>query len=78
MKPILILVAVAALLSLACGGDDGDVNVGDIAGGDSVDVVISPADADRVAHAGLPAIADLPGDGWTIIAEDQFDSVWYR
>jgi hypothetical protein len=37
-------------------------------------VVIAEEDADRVAHEGLPAVEDLPGAGWVVTAEDEFDS----
>jgi hypothetical protein len=41
---------------------------------DSGGVVIEAADAGTVAHAGLPAVEDLPGSGWVVTAEDEFDS----
>ena len=66
MKRIAPALVVMSFVIAACGGDgDGD-------GGE--DVVIPPADAGRVAQAGLPTLDDLPGDSWLVTAEDEFDS----
>ncbi len=65
----MVFLAFVAVFAVACGGDDDD-------GGSSASngVVIAAADADRVAHAGLPALADLPGAGWEIASQDDFGS----
>ena len=68
MKQIATALVLVGLFSAACGGDGN--GGGDTAG----NVVISAADADRVAHAGLPAIEDLPGSDWLITGEDEFSS----
>ena len=61
------------LLAAACGGG-GDDDGGNATTGGSSGAVIPAADADRVAHEALPTVEDLPGEGWLMIGEDQFDS----
>jgi hypothetical protein len=55
----------AATLVAACGGDDDDA---------SSTAFFDPAEADAVAHAALPAAGDLPGSGWDITGQDNFDA----
>jgi hypothetical protein len=80
MRPIALFLAFAAVLLAACGGDDdsggstGSTTGATGATTGSSAVVIEAADADRVAHAGLPTVDDLPGGNWVLIAEDDFDS----
>ena len=69
MKLITPLVAVLAALAVACGnGDDNGGNSQDAA----ASIVIPAEDADRVAHAGLPTMEDLPGENWQVVSEDDF------
>ena len=71
-KLMTALLAVGALLAVACSG--GDEDNGDAqGGGDSeVTVQIAAEDADRVAHEALPTLEDLPGENWQILGEDVF------
>lgn len=66
MKLIATLVAFVAVFAVACGGDD---NGG---GGGGNNVVIPAADANRVAKAALPTVAELPGQDWLVVSEDDF------
>jgi hypothetical protein len=34
---------------------------------------LNPANADALAHAGLPSLRDLPGTGWSVLQYDQLD-----
>jgi hypothetical protein len=60
MKLLSALVAFVAICALACGGDSGS------------SVVVSPDNADHVAHAALPNLEDLSGPSWQITAQDNF------
>lgn len=53
-----------ALLAASCGGDD------DI--GDGALAFIDPANAGEAARVALPAVEDLPGEGWEVITRDDF------
>lgn len=52
---------------MACGGDDNGSNNA------TANVLIPAEDADRVAHAALPGLGDLPGENWRISAQDEFN-----
>ena len=66
MLRLTIVAALAlALLVSACGGEDDDV----ADDGPRFD----PARADELAHAALIGTSNLPGSGWEIAAEDDFD-----
>jgi hypothetical protein len=65
--PILCLTLLAFVVA-ACGGDD------DGGSSKALDIFFAPENADALAHASLPAAADLPGDGWQITAQDDFSS----
>jgi hypothetical protein len=59
--------------SAAATGSTGGATTGATAASGSTDVaLISAADADRVAHAGLPTIDDLPGSNWLVVGQDDF------
>ena len=72
MKLMAAGLLLAGMLAAACGGGDDDGGTSD--GGGDTNVVIAAADAGRVAHEGLPAVADLPGNDWLVVAEDDFGS----
>lgn len=59
----LALTFVALWASAACGGGD------DL----SQKITLDPKRADELTHATLLAATDLPGDGWSVSADDQFD-----
>ena len=63
--PILCLTLLAFALA-ACGGDD------DGGASQAVEIFFAPENADALAHASLPAVADLPGAGWEVTAQDDF------
>ena len=63
--PILCAVLCAFAFAACSGGDDGGAS-------DAVAIFFAPANADALAHAALPAVADLPGSGWEITAQDDF------
>jgi hypothetical protein len=67
VKLILALLAFVAVFAAACGGGGDDSSSSKTKG-----VVIAAADADRVAHAGLPALTELPGENWQITGQDDF------
>jgi hypothetical protein len=69
LKPIAVILALVAMFAAACGGDGDDIREQAAAN------LTIPADrADAVAHAALPAVADLPGSGWEVIGQDEFGS----
>lgn len=59
----LALAFAALCASAACGGGDDT----------SQKITIDPKRADELAHATLLAPTDLPGTGWTVTADDQFN-----
>jgi hypothetical protein len=63
--PLLCLTLLAFALA-ACGGDD------DGGAAQAVEIFFAPDKADASAHAALPDVADLPGEGWTVVARDDF------
>lgn len=67
MRVAALLFAALVAVAVACGGGGG---------GDkkSADVFFQPENADQLAHAALPAVADLPGTGWEITGQDQESS----
>ena len=56
---------VAAMLALAFAGCDD--------GGSGPDLLFDPGSADEIAHTGLIDPADVPGEGWQTVSEDDFD-----
>ena len=75
MKLIASMLAVMALLVMACGGGDDSASSSSGSSGSSgsdAAVVIAAGDAGAVAHAGLPTLADLPSGEWAITGQDQF------
>jgi hypothetical protein len=65
--PILCLTLLAFAVA-ACGGGDDD----DGATSTALDIFFAPENAEALAHASLPAAADLPGGGWEVTAQDDF------
>ena len=63
--PLLCLTLLGFTLA-ACGDDD------DGGGAQAVDIFFAPDSADASAHAALPDVADLPGEGWEVTAQDDF------
>ncbi len=51
----------------ACGGGDDDGGASE-----ALDIFFAPDNADALAHATLPRVADLPGRGWEVAARDDF------
>jgi hypothetical protein len=74
MKLLTSLLALATVLAVACSGDDDGGENGAPTGGGSNNASIAAEDADRVAHAGLPTVADLPPGNWQVVAQDNFSS----
>jgi hypothetical protein len=68
LKALTPLLAVIALLAIACSGGDDEINQA------TANIMIPPDRANDVAHAALPAVEDLPGSGWQVIGQDQFGS----
>ena len=66
--PILTAALIALAFAVAaCSGDDDDGGASD-----ALDIFFAPENADALAHASLPAAADLPGGTWEVAAQDDF------
>ncbi|MGE0134612.1 MAG: hypothetical protein AB7L91_10930 [Dehalococcoidia bacterium] len=61
-----LVVAVTAVVAVGCGDDDSDFG--------TVKLAFPLDQADRVAHAALPRVSELPGTGWEVTARDEFSS----
>ncbi len=69
-----VLSSLVLMGAIACGGgDDNGGGNGSSGGGGNNGAFIEPANADKAAHAAMLAPSDLPGNGWEVIARDEFD-----
>lgn len=79
MRRLGIVVAAAVAISLAaCGGGSatkgGKANDSDGKNPSAASQVFFPVDqADKLAHQAMPSVSDLPGPGWELTAQDEFD-----
>ena len=80
MRRLGFIMAAAVVISLAaCGGSstrNGKTSDSGSSGGDTTPAapVFFPVDqADDLAHQAMPAVSDLPGPGWELTAQDEFD-----